>query len=104
MTVAGTMLVDGLGTIVEFAASPTVKFSELTLQPPGYTGTGAINTTGLRNLRVRTGAPKKLVSVSSSKGTAKYDPLLLEDIYALQGVNNLITFTHPDGAQTKAWG
>lgn len=104
MGVTGTMLIDGLGTTIHFAAAASVKFSEVTLQPPGLTGGGAINTTGLRNVRVRTQQPKKLVSVSSSKGTAKYDPLALEDAYALQGVNNLITITHPDGTTTVGWG
>lgn len=104
MAVTGTMLIDGLGTTITFAASATVKFSELTLQPPGFTGTGPINNTGLRNTRVRTQRAKKLVSVSSSKGTAKYDPLVLEDIYALQGVNNAITIKHPDNSTTVAWG
>jgi hypothetical protein len=104
MSVTGTMLIDGAGTTIDFAASATVKMSELSLQPPGLTGGGAINTTGLRNVRVRTQQPKKLVSVSSSKGTAKYDPLFLEDIYALQGVNNEITITHADGATTVGWG
>lgn len=104
MAVTGTMLKDGVGTIVSFAASANVKFSELSLQPPGFVGGGPINNTGLRNVRVRTQNPKKLVSVSASKGTAKYDPLALEDIYALQGVNNAITITHPDGATTVAWG
>jgi hypothetical protein len=104
MGVTGKMLVDGLGTTIDFAEAASVKFSEVTLQPPGLTGGGAINTTGLRNVRVRTQQPKKLVSVSSSKGTVKYDPLALEDAYALQGVNQEITVTHPDGSTTVAWG
>lgn len=104
MAVTGTMLIDGAGTKVDFDASANVKFSELSLQPPGFTGGGAINTTGLRNVRVRTQQPKKLVSVSSSKGTVKYDPLFLEDAYALQGVNGEITITHADGATTVGWG
>lgn len=103
-TPTGTFLKDGHSTVVSFTTPANVKFSELTVQPPGYTLGGGIPTTGMRNTRVRTQAPKKLVSVGASKITAKYNPVALEDCYALLGVNQLITITHPDNSTTAAWG
>jgi hypothetical protein len=103
-TPLGPFLKDGVGTTVSFAAAVNIRLSEVTFQPPGMTGDGPINTTGLRNTAVRTQAPKVLSTISQSRGTAKYDPELLEDAYALRGVNNLITVTHPGGKTTTAWG
>ncbi len=105
-TVSGPFLKDGTGTTISFSVSQigVVRFSELALQPPGFQAGGGINTTGTRNVRVRTQQSKKLLTVASSKGTVKYSPLALTDAYTLIGKNGLITVTHPDGATTAAWG
>jgi len=99
-----TFLVDGNGTTVDFGSNPNLWLHEVTLQPPGTSGGGKINTTGMRNTAVRTARPKKLADVTPSKGTGKYNPKFLEDYYAMRRTNQQITITHPDGSKTIGWG
>ena len=49
---------DGHSTTISFADFPTVKFWEKEVTPPGVDGGGPNDTTTMRNVILRTMAPK----------------------------------------------
>lgn len=95
---------DGFATLVSFSLSPTVKFREKTVTPPGITVGGSVDTTTMRNTAWRTKAPKKLKELSDMSLTASYDPAVYNDIVAMVGVNQSITVTFPDGQSLTFYG
>lgn len=95
---------DGFKTLVSFANFPSVKFYTKTVTPPGMSAGGANDTTTMENTRLRTMAPKKLVTMTESTCTAAYDPQVYQDVVNMIGVNQLITITFSDGSQAKFWG
>lgn len=97
---------DGFSTIVGFADNPTVLFYEKTLTPPGMAGGGANDTTTMRNLTLRTMAPKKLKSLTEMSVTAAYDTAVFDtgEVWAMINSNQLITITWPDTATLDFWG
>jgi hypothetical protein len=95
---------DGFATLVSFSLSPTVKFREKTVTPPGITVGGSVDTTTMRNTAWRTKAPKKLKELSDMSLTASYDPAVYDDIVAMVGVNQSITVTFPDGQSLTFYG
>lgn len=95
---------DGHSTTITFAQSPTVRFYEKEVTPPGMQGGGENDTTTMRNTTWRTKAPKKLVTLSSASLTVAYDPVVYDDVVAMVNVNQLITITFPDGSSVAFWG
>ena len=96
---------DGFPTTVSFALSPTVKFKEKTITPPGMDGGGPNDTTTMRNIAKRTRQPKKLVTLTDMSMTASYDPECYTSIITnLINKNGLVTVTFPDGATLVFYG
>ena len=95
---------DGHRTLITFDLSPTVKFYQKEVQPPGIDGGGANDTTTMHNDTWRTMAPKKLYTLSEATLTAAYDPEVFSDILNLINENGEVTVTFPDGATLVFWG
>lgn len=95
---------DGFSTIITLANLPLVKLYEKEVTPPGYSAGGAIDTTTMRNTAYRTGAPKKLKSLSPVTATVAYATEALEQIWPQIGVVQLITITFPDDSTLAFYG
>ena len=99
-----TRIDDGHQTLITFAADPTVKLFEKAVTPPGIDGGGANDTTTMRNMRWRTMAPKKLLTLTDMSFTAAYDPVVYNEAVAMIQVNQLVTLTFPDDSTLAFWG
>lgn len=95
---------DGFSTTITFSLNGAIKFFEKTVTPPGMDAGGEVDTSTMRNLKYRTRNPKKLITVSPGAGTVAWDPQAYNDVIAMLGVNQQITFTLPDGSSVEIWG
>lgn len=95
---------DGHSTIITFPAAPTVKLFEKDVTPPGMTGGGSIDTTTMRNVDWRTGAPKKLKSLTAVTLTVAFATDAIPIMFALIGILQLIVVQHPDHSTNTFWG
>ncbi len=98
---------DGFSTIVHFQLSPTLKFYERTVTPPGMDGGGPIDTTTMRNNRLRTSSPKKLKTLTPLTMTALYLSDVfdaVDGVWAMINVNQQITVELPDNSMFQFWG
>lgn len=99
------ILKDGFKTLVSFANSPTIKLYEIEVTPPGVTlGGKAIDQTTMRNVKFKTAAPPALKMLSEGKFQAAYDPEVYTDALDQIGVNQIITYTFPDGSTYAFYG
>jgi hypothetical protein len=94
---------DGFPTIINLPGA-NVTFWEKSVQPPGLDGGEPIDTTTMRNSKVRTKAPRKLYDVTPIEVNAAYDPTVYDTIKAQLNQNQAITTTLPDGAVISWWG
>jgi hypothetical protein len=98
-------LTDGHPTLISFSLSPTVKFKEIGVTPPGLDAGGPNDTTTMRNTAYRTMQPKHLVTLTPMTATCEYDPDCYDSIVAdLLGENGQITVTFPDESTLTFWG
>ena len=95
---------DGFPTTIRFSENPNVKFWEKTITPPGIMGGGGNETTTMRNTRVRTKAPKKLLDVGDMALTVAYDPEVIDEILEMAQVNQKMWIEWPDGSAEEVWG
>jgi hypothetical protein len=97
---------DGHSTQISFADNPVVKFWERQVTPPGMDGGGPNDTTNMRNVSLRTKAPKKLKSMTTMTATVAYDPQVFDptQVWDMINENQLITVLFPDGAEVSFWG
>lgn len=99
------ILDDGLGTtITAGTTAASVKFTEVTLKPPGYVGGGAKAMTTLRNVKYRTQKPKKLITTNAIEGTCFFDAVQVDVIEAIMQVNQKWTIDYGDGSSEEVWG
>ena len=95
---------DGHSTTVTFADTPTVKFWEKEVTPPGMDAGGPIDTTTMLNTLYRTFAPKSLITMTPLTETAAYSVGVFSDILNSIKLNQLITVTFPDSSTVAFWG
>ena len=84
-TPTGKFLDDGFSTKIAFARDADVNFWEKTVQPPGFDGGDAIETTTMHNVTYRTMAARALKTLTDCSITVAYDPAVYTEI-----LNNLI--------------
>jgi hypothetical protein len=94
---------DGFATLITLTAG-AVSIWEKTVTPPSADGGGPNDTTTMRNIRYRTKAPKKLLTLGSATFTAAYDPIFYTQVVGQMQVNQLIIITFPDGHTLSFWG
>ena len=99
-------LTDGYQTLITFANYPSIKMKEVSATPPGMSGGGANDFTNMRNVSVRSKAPKKLKTMDDMSVVVHYDPDVFKatEVYKMINENQLITQTFPDGATLAIWG
>jgi hypothetical protein len=95
---------DGFSTLITLENIPDIKLFEKEVTPPAMQAGGPIETTTMRNVVVRTAAPKKLKNLGPVNATCAYATDSLETIYAQLGINQRITVTFPDGSRFRYWG
>ena len=95
---------DGFSTQMTFASDTSVQIFFKEVTPPGVSGGGVIDTTTMDNTAWRTMIPKALKTLTPASGVAAYDPVTLDEMIAMVGVNQLITITFPDGSTWAFWG
>jgi len=97
VTPVGTSLDDGFSTKIALAADPDISFWEKSVTPLGMDGGDPIDVTTMFNVLWRTFALRQLFQGTPVSGTAAYDPIVLDQIVALLGVNGWFTILHPNG-------
>lgn len=95
---------DGFSTTITLSNIPTVKIFEKDVTPPGITAGGPIDTTTMRNIAWRTGAPRQLKSLTQAQATVAYATDALEPIMAQIGQIQEIQVAFPDGSSLTFWG
>jgi hypothetical protein len=104
VTPTGIMLEDGFSTKITFAADTNVTLYEITVQPPGYDGGDAIETTTMFNTDFRTFAARSLKTLTEGQVTFGYDPVAFSELFTLINVPTTITVTFPDGSTLAFFG
>lgn len=94
------MLTEGYSSKITFAADADVDLWEKEVTPPGVDAGDMIDITTMFNSTWRTFAFRALKTVSEASMTVAYDPLVLDQIIALVGVNTLVTIWFPN---TDTW-
>lgn len=96
---------DGFPTTIDLAGAG-VTFFERSITPPGYAGGGENDVTTMRNIALRTRAPKKLKTLTEMSTTVLYDAAIFGStaIFAEINVNQLITITWPETDTLAMWG
>lgn len=95
---------DGFSTLIQLENIPTVELWEKEVTPPSLSANGPIDTTTMRNTRLRTMAPKQLVTVGKAQAVVAYATIALDAIMSQLGVNQRITIFNPDGSTYVYWG
>lgn len=100
---------DGFATLHVFSEFPDVLFWEKTVTPIGLSAGGANDTTTMRNVRMRTKKPKKLVSADDAQLVCAYDPAVLPDMIGeeeggMLGLNQEMLDIMPEGDAWAYWG
>lgn len=103
-TPAGARLTDGFSTTIAFAADSDASFWEVTITPPGMDGGDPIDNTTMLNTNWRTFAARALKTLTESKITAAYDPLLYSNILDLINVETSITIHFPNSDTLAFYG
>lgn len=103
-TPAGIKLKDGYKATYTFERFPTVSFFEIEVEPPGYDGGEAIDTTTMHNTDWVTKFPQSLMEMTEVTGKAAYDPNVHTQIDDMININDEITATHSDGTTIAFWG
>jgi hypothetical protein len=98
-------IVDGFSTTITLSTS-LLTFIERTVQPPGYSGGGKLNATGMRNKRIRTFAPKNLITVEDAKLQVYYDPVMYAagQCQAAMQLVQAFVFRFPDASGVTIYG
>lgn len=99
---SGKKIDDGFPTKLSFAVTPNIGLWAKQVTPPGWEGGGPNDTTTMENTRLRTRAPKKLLTMSDATLTCAYDPAAYNDMLTMAQVNQLVTTHFADGS-TLAW-
>lgn len=99
-----TLLEHGFPAVVTFAVAGTIELGIVDITPPGFEAGGKIETTTMGNVRYRTAAAKKLITISGSTLTVAYDPKILSTIEANTGKNGKITVTFADLSSWDVYG
>lgn len=100
-------LTDGYQTLISCTVGTmTTFFKEKETQAPELDMGGPIDITTMRNLAVRTAAPKHLKTVGPMKVQVMWDPTLaLSSLYTIfLGANGLWSVTFPDGQVERFYG
>lgn len=95
---------DGFSTLITLENIPDIKLYEKEVTPPSLGNGGPIDTTTMRNIALRTAAPKRLKQLGAVSATCAYATDAIEVLYAQLGVNQRITITYPDGSRFRYWG
>jgi len=104
------ILNDGFSTTIGFATTGPifgVIALEKTVTPAGLSGGGGIPITTMRNLTMRTVAPKSLITVDALTLTVAYDPGVYGGGNTFSGsinINQQIVIAFPDGSTFTFWG
>ena len=96
---------DGMFMTVQCVDRPNVLFEEKEITPIGYDAGGANDTTTMRRRKMRTKAPKKLLTATDLTLTVSYDPIIgSTDIQFLMGRNAIWVLNYPDRSRVPFWG
>ena len=98
------ILEDGHSTKISFSLRPAVAIEIVTLKPFGVDAGDNTVMTNMNNTVWRTGAGKKLKTLTPIEGSCNYNPDCMTDIVFMAGVNQLATVTYPDGDRWTVWG
>lgn len=95
-TPSGRKMGDGYQTLVAFSAVPDIEFWEQSVTPPGLRAEDPKDTSSMHNTRYRTFSPKRLITCTSFRMNAQYDPVLYTNILNLINVNTTVTVHFPN--------
>lgn len=82
----------------------TLYIQERDFTPPGLAGGGSIETSTMRNSRLRTFAPKSLKTLTEMSGACMYDPYALFQVFTAINIVLLFAVLFPDAATMSFYG
>lgn len=97
-------LSESVGAVISFASYTSVKFYVKQMAPPGVDAGSPIQTTLLANSKYHTFTTPKLISVTDFTLQVSYNSDAMVDAIGFVGLNQLITFTWPDGFTFTFYG
>lgn len=100
----GFRLDNGHQTLITFAFAPGLDFWEKEVQPFGFDGGDAIDTTTMHNVIYRTKSPRNLLDLTEHTVVGAYDPCVYVDLLQMVNVIDSITITFPDTSTLTYWG
>lgn len=103
-TPVGIKMGDGYQSLIAFASDPDISFWEKAVKPPGIDGGEAVENTTMHNTAWRTMSPRALKTLTPATVRAAYDPVVLDQIYALINVEGLITVHFPNNDTLDFYG
>lgn len=103
-TPTGARMDDGFKTLITFAADVDVDMWEKTVQPPGFDGGDAINTSTMHNTALRTFSPASLQTMTPHTFKFALASASMSQIRALINVKTTITVRFPDAAKLSFYG
>jgi len=95
---------DGFSTTIELSNLPSIRLFEKEVTPVGYSGGAKIDTTTMRNVVYKTGAPRRLKELTKMTGVVAYATEALPQIWDQINVNQLVIVRFPDGSAVRFWG
>jgi len=76
----------------------SLAFREKTVTPFAMKGGGALDATDMHNVKMRTQAPKSLLSSDPMRCSVYYDPAILTSLTTQMLINFFIALRHPDAS------
>lgn len=114
MSVGNGRLDDGFPCYIDFLGNSTVDANpiggsliwEKKVKPPGWMGGGGIDTTNMRNQRLRTFSPKRLKTLTEFSAICAYDPIMydVDGFEAVLQVNQQCQLRWSDESTLTFWG
>ena len=100
-----SMLMDGFSTTITFLdQTGGVTLWEKTVTPPGMSMGGSVDITTMRTVAWRVRNSKALKDFTEMSGKAAYDPIHLQSLQSVLGVNQRCKTTFPDTQFVTFWG
>ncbi len=103
-TPGGVALGDGYQTLIAFENDLVVAFFEKSVTPSGLDIGDKVDTTTMHNVTHRTSISRSLIEGTDGGAVVAYDPLVLDEIVALLGVEQGITYNYSNGDKWDFWG
>lgn len=100
----GIMLKDGYRSLFTFSLDPDISLEEVTITPGGEDLGDPVDQTTMWNDDYMTAAPQELSQTGPTTIECAYDPIVLTQLQAMKGIEQVGTLTWKDGSTYAQYG